>query len=278
MDGEGLCVEVGGAGVFVADEVREVGQAQEARGGVAGGVDLRDEGDDGVDVGDAEQEHAEDGQDLLRRERAGGGQQRAVVEDQRRDEDDAGVRNAEEEAGEGRAPGARLHRCERRGHVLVVEIRFESEGAHGADVHKGLVENGAGGIAHIVALPLPASAHGFEAACDTVHGGRGGEADECELPADGQRPDHRDRHHGGGDEAEPGEAADQVTHFFGVAIETFCEGGQIVLVSVEPCARLVEDAFHCAEAKGVDPGLATEFEEIVHEVGCCSIYDRDTED
>lgn len=71
-----------GSGGLVRGVEGEGGETQEARGGVAGGVDLGDVGHDGVDVCDAEEELGEDGEDVLGGEGGGGGEDGAVVEDE----------------------------------------------------------------------------------------------------------------------------------------------------------------------------------------------------
>lgn len=175
------------ARVLVGGPVGEVvGEAEEAGRRVAARGHLRDEGDDVVDLGHAEEEHREDGQDGVRGGVVGaraGGEDGAVVEDEGRREEDARFREPEEEARVGGAPESHFEGLGGGLAVLFAQVAFEGEGAYGADVAECFREDCVGRSGGVVASPLPAARDAFEGPSDGVHERCGRETHRGELPA-----------------------------------------------------------------------------------------------
>ena len=166
--GEGVR-EADVACVFVGELVGEESEAEEPRRGVAGGGDLRDEGEEAVDLGHAEEEHGEDGEDGVGAANVAGDEDGAVVENQGCDEEDARFGEAEEEA---RVAGALESdsECFGRGAcVFALQIAFEGEGADGADVAECFREDCVGRGGGVVASLFPVAGDGFKGAGEEVH-------------------------------------------------------------------------------------------------------------
>lgn len=174
------------ARVLVGGLVGEVvGEAEETGRGVAARGHLRDKCDDVVDLGHAEEEHREDGQDGVRGAVGARGRDEdgAVVKDQGRHEEDPRFREPEEEARVGGAPESHFESLGGGSGVLFAQVAFEGEGAHGADVAECFREDCVGRSGGVVASFLPVARDGFEGPSDGVHERCGRETHRRELPA-----------------------------------------------------------------------------------------------